>query len=80
MQKALRLAASVDQSGGGQDRPQFSEDTFLQHLVNFIVADDQVCQYYCSIETLLTSFFSVDHGYRVSRIPRSSTFVAGKLA
>jgi hypothetical protein len=47
MQKKALLAASIDRDGDGQGhnvtRPQFSEDTFLQHLINFIVADDQVC-------------------------------------
>ena len=43
MQKKALFAIPIDQ-GVTQERarPRFSEETFLQHLVNFIVADDQV--------------------------------------
>jgi hypothetical protein len=43
MKKRAGLEIPIDQ-GVIQERPRprFSEGTFLQHLVNFIVADDQV--------------------------------------
>jgi len=31
---------------GGQHRPAFSQKTFRQHLVDFIIADDQVSKLY----------------------------------
>jgi hypothetical protein len=44
MQKNALLAIPIDQDTTTKERarPRFSEETLLQHIVNFIVADDQV--------------------------------------
>jgi len=45
--KMRKDAGSVNQDtdgGGGMPRPVFSQSQFLKCIVNFIVADDQVCR------------------------------------
>jgi hypothetical protein len=40
---------------GGQHRPAFSLKAFVQHLVNFVIADDQVSKLYRHLLLSLTS-------------------------
>jgi hypothetical protein len=39
----LTVSPSLTVSAGAETRPVFTHSRFLQYLVNFIVADDQVC-------------------------------------
>jgi hypothetical protein len=52
-QRARMEQLTADASTGpphdpdGRPRPQFSRQTFLRHIINFVVADDQVCLKIC---------------------------------
>lgn len=52
-QRARMEQLTADASTGppgdpdGRPRAQFSRQTFLHHIVNFVVADDQVCLNVC---------------------------------
>lgn len=45
----LTTDASLGPPGNldGPPRPQFTRQTFLRHIINFVVADDQVCLNIC---------------------------------
>jgi hypothetical protein len=58
--------------------PPFSREAFLEHLVRFVVADDQVCP-----DNL--AFFLLAHSYNISvdsrcRMPGVSTIMYGTLS
>jgi hypothetical protein len=55
--QAAEAAASVDHSQQGKARASFDEATFLHHLVNFIVVDDQVCVFQFWFSSTLTVIF-----------------------
>ena len=49
MEQLIADAASTGPPGDpdGRPRAQFSRQTFLHHIINFVVADDQVCWNIC---------------------------------
>jgi hypothetical protein len=68
------LAASRSQDPSGRhdvQRQPFSQHTFIQHLINFIVADDQVSCIALSFSCRLLYIFPVYQRHRVSRIPQT---------
>jgi hypothetical protein len=42
-QKITEASIGSSSDPDGQPHPKFSRQTFLHHIINFIVADDQVC-------------------------------------
>lgn len=75
------IAQSTDgatSGSGSQPRPSFSSQTFLTHIINFIVADDQVNIYSHSFN--LIELFLVYYGHRVSRIPEIASALARRPA